>query len=132
MTRFAGFAALALCATLGAGCMMMGDGDDSWDVGANVGDLSAGGAPLVMCRSIENRLRGLEVSVFRVIDHDQLWAVKHEGRLVCVDDSATVRRAGVTPLDDSTEEPCSFCDGTPLPASIVTDDEVAGPVADRK
>lgn len=131
MTRFAGFAALALCATLGAGCMMLGD-DNDWDVGASSDDLSNSGGPLVMCRSIENRLRGLEVSVFRVIDHEELWAVKHAGKLVCVDDSATVRRAGVTPLDDSTEEPCSFCDGTPLPASLIVEDAVSAPIEDRK
>jgi hypothetical protein len=117
MKRVSGFAAVALFVVAGAGCMF-GDAPD-WDVETSASPLLSNDGPLVMCRSIEHRLMGLEVSIFKVIDHERLLAVKSAGRLVCVDDRATVRRAGVVPVDDAAEEPCSFCDGTPLPASLV-------------
>jgi hypothetical protein len=119
MKRFVGIA--ALCMFAGAGCMM-GEMAD-WEVESAAETLAGeGGAPLLMCRSIEGRLRGLEATVFRVLDHDQLVVVKTGGRLVCVDDTATLRRAGVVPIQDGNETPCTFCDGTPLPASAIIDE----------
>ena len=95
-----------------------------WEVAAAMDTLAGEGeGQFIMCRSIDARLRGMEVAIFRVIDHENLIAVKSGGRLVCIDDTATVRRAGVVPIEGSGERPCSVCDGSPLPASLLLEDD---------
>jgi hypothetical protein len=126
MKRMVGIAALAAITLAGAAGCTMGGGEDDGDPGvhAAVTDIAGGaGIPIVMCRSIERRLRGLEAAIFQVIDYENLVAVKAGGEVVCVDDKATVRNSGVIPRTDSEEPPCTFCDGTPLPASFLEDTE---------
>ena len=76
-----------------------------------------------LCSSIATRLRGVEVAVYAMRDDWTLVVAQHKGTVLCVDDPPALRQAGVIPIDMPSEPACSFCEGTPLPASVLFPDD---------
>ena len=80
------------------------------------------------CSSMGSRLRGVEVAVYAMRDDWSLVVAQHKGTVLCIDDPPALRQAGVIPIDMPSDPACSFCEGTPLPASILfADDEPSAP-----
>lgn len=111
-----------LCAAL-TGCVFLEGVDEgeglSPDQDRVYALLAADGHNLPMCRWIEQSLRDKPAVFFTIPTLDNYVALSSDGRLLCVDEPAVVLRAGVIPWTNPDEPSCSFCDGTPLPASAV-------------
>jgi len=76
-----------------------------------------------LCSSIASRLKGVEVAVYAMRDDWTLVVAQYKGVVLCVDDPPALRQAGIIPIDMPSEPACSFCEGTPLPASVLFPDE---------
>jgi hypothetical protein len=114
-------ATIALAAALAGstGCALGGD----VDVGLERSEIGDGTETYRLCSSMGYGLRGLEVAVYMVKDEWSLVALQHKGRVLCLDEPQTLRSVGVIPIERTTDPPCSFCQGTPLPASLILADD---------
>jgi hypothetical protein len=114
------FATLALAGFLAmtSGCVL---GDDSLD--GRSSKVAEGAERFQFCSAIASRLRGVEVAVYAMRDDWTLVVAQHKGTVLCIDDPPALRQAGVIPIDMPSDPACSFCEGTPLPASVLFPDD---------
>jgi hypothetical protein len=101
------------CLALGAaGCAEVAETDMTYE------PLQAtpGGPQLPLCHWIPAELRGFQATLYPLKDNPEVIAVDVDDKIVCVDGTDALLRAGITAVDPTVRPQCTICEGTPLPA----------------